>query len=71
MIDKFERIKLGHFPTPIEYLKNITEHLNGPQIYIKKSSLNSSNFINYSQFFEKNIGRISIELIGQQVIMFF
>ena len=23
MIDKFERIKLGHFPTPIEYLKNI------------------------------------------------
>ena len=36
MIDKFERIKLGHFPTPIEYLKNITEHLNGPQIYIKR-----------------------------------
>ena len=36
MIDKFERIKLGHFPTPIEYLKNITKHLNGPQIYIKR-----------------------------------
>ena len=36
MIEKFERIKLGHFPTPIEYLKNITEHLNGPQIYIKR-----------------------------------
>jgi L-cysteate sulfo-lyase len=36
MIDKFERIKLGHFPTPIEYLKNITEHLNGPQLYIKR-----------------------------------
>ena len=36
MIDKFERIKLGHFPTPIEYLNNITEHLNGPQIYIKR-----------------------------------
>ena len=27
---------MGHFPTPIEYLKNITEHLNGPQIYIKR-----------------------------------
>jgi len=27
MIDKFDRIKLGHFPTPIEYLNNITEHL--------------------------------------------
>ena len=36
MIDKFERIKLGHFPTPIEYLNNITEYLNGPQIYIKR-----------------------------------
>ena len=24
MIDKFDRIKLGHFPTPIEYLNNIT-----------------------------------------------
>ena len=36
MIEKFERIKLGHFPTPIEYLKNITHHLNGPQIYIKR-----------------------------------
>ena len=36
MIEKFERIKLGHFPTPIEFLKNITYHLNGPQIYIKR-----------------------------------
>ena len=32
----FPRIKLGHFPTPIEYLKNISIHLNGPQIYIKR-----------------------------------
>ena len=36
MIDKFERIKLGHFPTPVEFLNNITELLNGPQIYIKR-----------------------------------
>jgi L-cysteate sulfo-lyase len=36
MIHRFERIKLGHFPTPIEYLKNITHHLNGPQIFIKR-----------------------------------
>ena len=32
----FPRQKLGHFPTPIEYLKNISNHLNGPQIYIKR-----------------------------------
>ena len=36
MIDKFERIKLGHFPTPIEYLQNISNHLGGPQVYIKR-----------------------------------
>ena len=36
MIQNFKRIKLGHFPTPIEYLKNITAHLNGPKIYIKR-----------------------------------
>ncbi|MBI29311.1 MAG: D-cysteine desulfhydrase [Pelagibacteraceae bacterium] len=33
---KFDRISLGHFPTPIEYLQNITKHLNGPKIYIKR-----------------------------------
>ena len=32
----FPRQRLGHFPTPIEYLKNISNHLNGPQIFIKR-----------------------------------
>ena len=36
MLEKFERIKLGHFPTPIEHLKNITKHLDGPNIFIKR-----------------------------------
>ena len=36
MLEKFERIKLGHFPTPIEHLKNITKHLGGPNIFIKR-----------------------------------
>ena len=36
MFDKFERIDLGHFPTRIEYLKNISDMLKGPQIYIKR-----------------------------------
>jgi len=36
MLEKFERIKLGHFPTPIEHLKNITKYLNGPNIFIKR-----------------------------------
>ena len=32
----FPRQKLGHFPTPIEYLNNISNHLGGPKIYIKR-----------------------------------
>ena len=36
MLEKFERIKLGHFPTPIEHLKNITKYLGGPNIFIKR-----------------------------------
>ena len=36
MMKKFKRVDLGHFPTPIEHLKNISEYLDGPQIYIKR-----------------------------------
>ena len=36
MLEKFEKIKLGHFPTPIEHLKNITKYLGGPNIFIKR-----------------------------------
>ena len=36
MLEKFKRIKLGHFPTPIEYLNNITKYLDGPNIFIKR-----------------------------------
>ena len=36
MLEKFERIKLGHFPTPIEHLRNITKYLGGPNIFIKR-----------------------------------
>jgi len=36
MLEKFKRIKLGHFPTPIEHLKNISQFLDGPNIFIKR-----------------------------------
>ena len=36
MLEKFKRIKLGHFPTPIEHLKNISQFLGGPNIFIKR-----------------------------------
>ena len=33
------KISLGFFPTPIEYAANLTELLNGPEIYIKRDDL--------------------------------
>jgi L-cysteate sulfo-lyase len=36
MLKKFDRIKLGHFPTPIESLNNISKYLDGPNIFIKR-----------------------------------
>ena len=33
MNNKFNRMNLGHFPTPIEQLNNLSDHLIGPEIY--------------------------------------
>jgi len=33
---RFKRISLGHFPTPLERLDNLTKHLGGPEIWIKR-----------------------------------
>ncbi|MGI9463117.1 MAG: D-cysteine desulfhydrase, partial [Aestuariivirgaceae bacterium] len=33
---RFNRIALGHFPTPLEKLDNLTRALGGPEIYIKR-----------------------------------
>ena len=30
------RLNLGFFPTPLVFLKNLTAHLNGPRIYMKR-----------------------------------
>ncbi|MFC7049473.1 D-cysteine desulfhydrase family protein [Emcibacter nanhaiensis] len=32
----FARITLGHFPTPLEYMENLSRELDGPQIWIKR-----------------------------------
>ena len=33
---RFNRISLGHFPTPLERMDNLTKVLGGPDIYIKR-----------------------------------
>ncbi len=33
---KFARVRLAHLPTPIEPLPNLSEHLGGPKLFIKR-----------------------------------
>ncbi len=33
---KFPRIRCGHFPTPLEPMENLTRHLGGPKLWIKR-----------------------------------
>ena len=35
-LSKFPRIKLAHLPTALEFLPRLTEHLEGPDIYVKR-----------------------------------
>lgn len=36
LLTQFPRVRLAHAATPLEYLANLTELLDGPQIYIKR-----------------------------------
>ncbi|MBM3356098.1 MAG: pyridoxal-phosphate dependent enzyme, partial [Betaproteobacteria bacterium] len=33
---RFQRVSLGHFPTPLERLDRLTRRLDGPEIHIKR-----------------------------------
>ncbi|MCP4024319.1 MAG: D-cysteine desulfhydrase family protein [Desulfobacteraceae bacterium] len=35
------KIKLAHFPTPVQYLENLTKKYEGPSIYMKRDDLTS------------------------------
>ena len=32
----FPRVTLAHLPTPLEHMPRLSEHLGGPQIYVKR-----------------------------------
>ena len=36
MLEKFPRVPLAHLPTPLEHMPRLSEHLGGPQIYVKR-----------------------------------
>jgi len=35
-LSSFPRVSLAHLPTPLEFLPRLTEHLDGPDIYVKR-----------------------------------
>ena len=35
-LSQFERVSLAHLPTPLEHLPRLSEHLGGPEIYVKR-----------------------------------
>ena len=36
MLEKFPRVSLAHLPTPLEHLPNLSKHLGGPAIWVKR-----------------------------------
>jgi L-cysteate sulfo-lyase len=35
-LSRFPRVKICHAPTPLEFMPNLTKHLGGPQLWIKR-----------------------------------
>ena len=33
---RFKRVQLGHLPTPLEPMKNLSKVLGGPNLYVKR-----------------------------------
>ena len=36
LLTSFPRVPLAHLPTPLEFLPNLTKHLGGPEIWVKR-----------------------------------
>ena len=43
-INQIKRVKLTSLPTPLEEMKNLSEVMNGPRIYVKRDDLTSIGF---------------------------
>ena len=36
LLSRFPRVSLAHLPTPLELMPRLSEHLGGPNIYVKR-----------------------------------
>lgn len=43
-LDKIERISLGHWPTPLQPLDRLSDHLGGPQLWMKRDDCSGLAF---------------------------
>jgi L-cysteate sulfo-lyase len=39
---RFPRVRLGHFPTPLEAMPNLSKHLGGPNLFVKRDDCTGS-----------------------------
>ena len=35
-LGRFPRVRFAHLPTPLEHMPNLSRHLGGPEIWIKR-----------------------------------
>jgi L-cysteate sulfo-lyase len=36
VLENFPRVSLAHLPTPLEHMPNLSKHLGGPEIWVKR-----------------------------------
>ena len=44
LLNRYPRLRLTPLPTPLTYLKNLSEYLGGPRIYVKRDDIGSLAF---------------------------
>lgn len=44
VLEKYPRLRLTPLPTPLAYMKNLSEYLGGPRIYVKRDDVGSLAF---------------------------
>jgi L-cysteate sulfo-lyase len=70
-IDTFPRVALAHLPTPLEHLPRLTEHLGGPEIFVKRDDCtglatggNKTRKLEYSMGEALNQGADTVVTVG-------
>lgn len=71
MLEQFPRVSLAHLPTPLEHLPRLSEHLGGPEIWIKRddctglaSGGNKTRKLEFSMAAALNAGTDTIVTVG-------